>query len=143
VLVAEQRARAGDRSFGQRQALSTPGAIADELELRVELTFHPLNTFVAVPDYTVALAGPAAADRIPPRTFERVPRYAPRVEAPPSVTPVPGAANLPRGSQPILGGTLMARFDLRLVDPGRAYDVVISEGATEVARSRMNLARLR
>jgi hypothetical protein len=140
VLIAEQRARAGDRAFGQRHVREIPGALAEELELRVELTFHPLNTFVAVPDYTLALAGPSG--RVEPRTFDRVPRYTPRVDGPPMVTPVPGAPSLPRASQPILGGTLTARFDLRALDPKRVYDIVVSEGGTEVG-AKLDLSRLR
>ena len=116
VLVAEQLARAGNRAFGQRQALANPEIGAEELELRVELTFHPLNAYVAVPAYEVTLSGTGHA-RLEPRTIDRTPRYGPRVEDRPSVLPVPGGLLLPGGSQPILGGTVAARFDLGPLNP--------------------------
>ena len=142
VLTAEQKARAGDRSFGQRQVLADPGLMSQELELRVELTFHPLNTFVGVPEYTVALVG-AGGTRIDPRTFSRTPRYTPRVEGEPNVTAVPGAPTLPGTSQPIIGGTVAASFDLGLLNPTGFYELLIAERNTEVSRVRLDLARLR
>src|SRR5688500_5832137 len=46
VLAAETRARTGDRSFGQRQALELVAAAAHQVDIHVEFTFHPLNTYV-------------------------------------------------------------------------------------------------
>ena len=144
VLLAEQLARAGNRAFSQRQALERPEVGAEELELRVELTFHPLNTFVAVPAYEVTLAGPGNP-RIEPRTFDRTPRYGPRLDGQPSVLPVPGglAPVLPGTSQPILGGTVSARFDLRPLNPNGLYEVVVGEGGQEMSRTALDLAKLR
>src|SRR5688500_7026106 len=79
VVAAEARARIGDRTFGQRQAFEMLAAAPAEIELYVELTFHPLNTFVGVPDYTVVLAESGTAP-VQPRVVERVPRHDPRVE---------------------------------------------------------------
>src|SRR5687767_4882520 len=142
VIAAEERARLGDRSFGQRQALELLSTVGEELEVRIELTFHPLNTYVAVPAYTVTLAGPGPA-RIDPRTFELIPRYGARVDGPSSATPTPTGPVLPGASQPILGGTVVAHFDLRLLNPTALYDVVCAEGGKELTRARMDLARLR
>ena len=142
VLVAEQLARTGNRAFSQRQALERPDIGTQEIELRVELTFHPLNTYVAVPAYEVTLAG-AGGTRVEPRTFDSTPRYSPRVEGPPNVLPVPGGFVFPSTSQPILGGTVNARFDLRPMDPNGLYEVVVAEAGQELARAKLDLARLR
>ncbi len=144
VLLAEQLARAGNRAFSQRQALQRPEIGVEEIELRVELTFHPLNTYVAVPAYEVTLSGPGAP-RIEARTFDRTPRYGPRLEGQPSVTPVPGGAApfVPGASQPILGGTVTGRFDLRPLNPNGLYEVVVSEEQQELSRTKLDLSRLR
>ena len=141
ALHAESRARVGDRLFGQRQALEMLNAAPAELDVWVELTFHPQNNYVGVPAYEVALI--AGGARIPPRSAERVPRYGPRVDGEPLPLPVPGGIALPGGSQPLLGGTIMARFDGRLLNVNGVYDVVIVEGRTELARVRVDLAKLR
>src|SRR6185503_18987767 len=68
VLGAEASAQAGTRVFGERDALA---ALADGnlLELIVDMTFHPLNTFQTIPSYDVALASTGAAT-IRPRDIE-------------------------------------------------------------------------
>jgi hypothetical protein len=142
ALAGEERARIGDRSFGQRQVRDDPSLIREELELRIELTFHPLNTYVAVPSYEVRLAGTRGAG-FEPRTLDRMPRYGARVEGAPTVTPLPAGPVLPGASQPILGGTVVARFDLRALDPAASYDALIHEGGAELARARVDLARLK
>src|SRR4029079_12443309 len=55
VLAADERARLGDRSFGQRQAIEMLNASHGQFDFVVELTFHPLNTFVTMPEYGVAV----------------------------------------------------------------------------------------
>src|SRR5262245_16921436 len=55
ALAAEEKARLGDRVFGQREANAALNAAPNVIELLFELTFHPLNTFVGVPAYDVAL----------------------------------------------------------------------------------------
>jgi hypothetical protein len=144
VLLSEQLARAGNRAFSLRQAQQHPDIGVEEIELRVELTFHPLNTYVAVPPYDVTLSGPDGA-RIEARTFDRRPRYGPRLEGQPTVTPVPGggAPFVPGASQPILGGTMSVRFDLRPLNPNGLYEIVVSEERQELSRTRLDLARLR
>src|SRR3954465_10574862 len=56
-LAAEARAAAGQRGFGQREALEIVAAAPDRLDTYVELTFHPLNTYIGVPNYDLALMG--------------------------------------------------------------------------------------
>ena len=142
ALHAQSRARIGDRSFGQRQALELLNASPVALDVWVELTFHPQNNYVGVPAYEVSLIAAGGA-RIPPRSVERVPRYGPRVEEEPLRIPVPGGIVLPGGSQPLLGGTVMAQFDGRSLNASGTYDVVIVEGRNELARVRVDLAKLR
>lgn len=136
VLTIEASARAGDRIFGERDALA---ALADGnvIDLIVELTFHPLNTFQTVPVYDVALA-PAGTPVIRPRDLERSPRYGVRIDG-----VSPGALSVSPGSQPLLGATLNARFDGRLLKPNGVYDAVVSEAGKEVARARIDLGKLR
>lgn len=142
VLTSEARARAGDRSFGQRQAFELLDAAPMELELRAEFSFHPLNTFVGVPPYEVALVD-ARGRRLEPRTTESIPRYGARVEGSPPPLPVPGGLAGRTDSQPMLGGTVIARFDGRNLDAAAVYDVVVAEGGKELARVRADLGRLR
>ena len=137
VLAAEASGRAGDRILGQRDARA---AITDEnqIELIVELTFHPLNTFITMPSYMVALMG-GGMQAIPHRSAEGMPRYGARVDGQRS----PGGAAVAPGSQPILGGTVTARIDGRLLKPDGVYDAVVSEAGKELARATIDLARLR
>jgi hypothetical protein len=142
VLAAEDRAAIGDRQFGQRQALALLDAAPQQVELHVELTFHPLNVYVGVPAYRVALVGPDRM-RIEPRNVGLYSRYTPRISDRPSVTPLP-AAPLPAGrSQPLIGGTMVAGFDGRALDPKGTYDAVISLDGKDVARARLELGKLR
>ena len=62
VLAAQARAGAGDRRFGQREALEIEAAAPGQIDLYAELTFHPLNTFVLVP--VIPDPGPAAVGRL-------------------------------------------------------------------------------
>lgn len=141
-LIAESRAQIGDRTFGQRQALELLSTAPPDLEIQVELTFHPLNTYVGVPEYAVSLIARDGA-RIPPRGLDRTPRYGARVDGTPLPLPVPGGLTVPKGSQPMLGGTVTARFELRRLEPMGQYDVVVEEAGKELARVRASLERMR
>jgi hypothetical protein len=138
ALAAEQQTRVGT-SFGQRQALEVLGTRPRQLELLVELTFHPMNVHVGVPDYTVRLH-PATGSPVDPMTLERVPRFGPRVEGAP--LPPPGTV-LPRGNEPMLGGTIIAIFDGGTLSPASTYDVVVAEKGKEIARGKVELGKLR
>lgn len=141
VLASEQRARLGERSFSQRQAIELLAATPGLLEVRAELTFHPMHALARVPDYAIRLV----ADRrvVEPRSLERVPRFGPRVDGQP--VPLPSAAGalpLP-GTQPMLGGTVIAAFDGLRLDVNGAYDVLVLEAGKELARARLVLKNLR
>jgi hypothetical protein len=143
VIVAESRVRTGDRSFGQRQALQMVSAAPPQVEVRVELTFHPQNTYVGVPALGVHLrrgnGARTEADRI-----ERTPRYTPRVDETLLILPPEVASALPPDvGQPLHGGSIAAHFDARTLDSTAAYDLVVDEGGRELARVRVDFARMR
>lgn len=141
VQITEDRARAGARSLGQPETMAAAGDRIDLVEVIVELTFHPLNRFVGVPAYDVELAT-AASNRIQPRQINRLPRFGARVSGAPRLTDaIP--LNVPGPSEPMLGGTLIAGFDAPGLDAYGVYDVVISEMGKELARTRVDLGRLR
>lgn len=139
-LLAEERAHAGDRLFGQRDAIARLGDRAMVVEILIEMTFHPLNAFVGVPAYDVDLATPSA--RIQPVHVFRHPRFGARVEGAPLVSS-PGNPNLPGSSQPLAGGTIVAGFGAGVLDPIGVYEVVVSEKGKELGRVRVNLGALR
>ena len=55
VLTGSARAAAGDRGFGQRQAIDLLAEAGDRLDVYAEITLNPLNTYIGVPEYVVAL----------------------------------------------------------------------------------------
>ena len=152
VLAAQAQAEIGDRNYGQRDALKTLDAAPDILEFDVELTFHPLNTYIGVPDYRVVLvrpgapAGPqGAAPPLEPESLDRVPRFGPRVAGLPLPHPRPGGVAPARNgrSEPMLGGTVIAQYDVKRLDANGTYDLVISEMGNELARARVDLRSMR
>jgi hypothetical protein len=141
VIATQQAAEGGDRRFGQRQAIEILRTAGGRLDVRVEMTFHPQNTYISVPDYSVVLVG--ARDRsVKPQSIDRLSRWTPRVDGLPPPLPAGGGSGPSRG-RPLLGGTLVAVFDLESIDPMSAYDVAIGEGGTELARVRLDLGKLR
>jgi hypothetical protein len=141
VIAAEQGISAGARSFGQRQALDILRAAGADLDVRVEMTFHPQNTFVSVPEYGVALIGERNR-RMNPRSLDRLSRWTPRIDGLPPPLPAGGDSGPSRG-RPLLGATLVARFDLRALEPQGSYDVLIADGTSELARARLDLKTIR
>jgi hypothetical protein len=132
VMAAEERARTGERGLTQRQALETLLGRETRVDLRVELTFHPLHTFVGVPAYELELTG-VDGRRIEPEVMTPIPRHGLRVEGGP----------LPPGlSAPLVGGTLVAEFEGRLVADG-TYIATLSEGTTLLARATIAFSLIR
>ena len=142
ALDAEARTRAGERLYGQREALATLGDNPSRLDLVVELTFHPLNNYVGVPAFTVSLLPPGGR-AIEPRTISRVPRFGPRLSGMP--LPYPYVANpaAPQGSQPLLGASIVATFDGTALDARGAYVIVVRDSGKDVAKATVDFARLR
>lgn len=141
VLGAERHTRDGGRLYGQRDAMALLATAPEQLDIVVELTFHPLNTYVGVPPYTVVLV--RGDERIEPASLERVPRFGPRMTGTPLPYPFGGGARLPLGTEPLLGGTLAAHFSSDLLTPAGSYDVLVMEGNAELARATVNLGALR
>lgn len=143
ALDAEAHTRAGGRLYGQREALATLGDNPSRLDLIAELTFHPLNNYVGVPNFTVSLIS-AAGVIVTPRNVERIPRFGPRLSGMPLPYPyVAGTTGAPQSSQPLLGGSLVATFDGTALDPRGAYVMLIRESEKDVAKAPVNFGRLR
>jgi hypothetical protein len=142
VLAVQERAALGDRGFGQRQAIELLASAEDQLDVYAELTFHPLNTYIGVPDYEVALMA-GKGIRLDARAIDRLPRWTPRGPGlPPAVATPTGLLIGPPG-QPLIGGTVIARFDVRALDAKGTYDVIVSERGEERARATGDVGKLR
>ncbi len=146
VLTAQAHSRAGDRRFGQREALEIEAAAPRQIDLFAELTFHPLNAFVLVPSYRIRVL-PSSGGTLDPRNVNGMPRYGPRVDGglvPYTPTPLPGGP-LPGRTQPMLGATIVASFDgetlTRACD--RRCDLVIEEEGKTRVQVPLSLASLR
>jgi len=146
VLITEERTRLGIRGFTQREAAEALGNQADVVEFRLEMTFHPQNTFVGVPGYDVELVAAASPiARLMPREVTRHPRFGARIETGPLSAPPVALPNAPGGGggMPVTGGTIVAIFPVGTLSAGGVYDVVVSETGKELARARVNFAGLR
>jgi hypothetical protein len=142
ALDAEAHTRAGERLSGQRAALATLGDNPSRLDVVVELTFHPLNNYVGVPPFAVTLIRPGGPP-IEPRATERVPRFGPRLSGMTLPYPYVTSSSAPQGSQPLLGGSVIASFDGSTLDARGTYVVVIREAEKDVAKAALDLTRLR
>jgi hypothetical protein len=146
VLAAQAKWRAGDRRWGQRQAIELEAAAPRQIDLYVELTFHPLNSMVLVPLYRIRIAPPSGG-LIEPRNASSLPRYGARVDGGPvpfTPTPLPGGA-VPGRSQPMLGATIVASFDADALAAActRRCDVVIEEEGKTRVQVPLTLTNLR
>jgi hypothetical protein len=142
ALEAEARTRAGERLFGQRQALATLGTDPSRVDIVIEMTFHPLNTFVGVPAYAVTLQALVDAPPLLPQQISHIPRFGPRLSA---ARPYPYSVGTPpqKGGQPLLGGTIVATFDGLALDAQGSYVAVITDSGKELARARVDFAEMR
>jgi hypothetical protein len=141
-LAAETNARSGRRQFGQQEAQEILRGVSDQIDLLIEMTFHPLNTFVAVPPYQVEVILPGGR-RLGPRRIDRFPRFGPRPESPGPALPTPSASLVFGGGQPVVGGTMLAPLDGSMLDPKQRVDVVVMDGKTELARAAVDLGQMR
>ena len=142
VQITEERARAGARTLGQADTIAAAGDRYGLLELVVEVTFHPLHTYVGVPPYDVELTQAEPPVHLQPTQVARIPRFGARLD-----TIVPSTRDAPPTNPgptvPLLGGTVIAGFDAEALDRLGVYDVVVSEGGKSLARARLDLGRLR
>lgn len=142
ALAAEVHARQGGGMFAQRHALEVLQQAPNQLDLLIEMSFHPLNTYVGMPSYDVALLGPGGT-RAAPRRLDRYPRFGPRPESAGPALPAPNAAPVVGLGEPVLGGTLIAAFDASTLDAKGRYEVVVLEGTNELARAGMDFGTMR
>jgi hypothetical protein len=146
VLLTEERTALGIRGYTQREATAALGSRSGVVELRVEMTFHPQNAFVGVPDYDVELVpSPPTSPptRLMPGNVERTPRFGARVETAPQPAPAGATPNRPGGGSPLVGGTIVAAFPIARLNTAGAYEVVVSEKGKELGRARVNFAGLK
>jgi len=146
VLAAQARAGAGDRRWGQRQAIEIEAAAPRQIDLYVELTFHPLNSLVLVPLYRIRIILPSG-ELMSARNTSSLPRYGPRVDGglvPFTPTPLPGGP-VPGRSQPMLGATILASFDGDAIAAvcNRRCDVLIEEEGKSRVQVPLSLADLK
>ena len=139
VLAGSIRAAAGDRGFTQQQAIELLRESGERLDLYLELTFNPLNTYVTMPEYAVTMA--AGGRKHSTRDTTVALRWTPRLESLPAV-PLPTTPSLPPGSR-LLGATLVAQFDLTVLEPRATYDVVVMLEKKEAARIKVDLGAMR
>jgi len=142
ALDAEARTRAGERLYGQREALATLGDAPSRVDIIAELTFHPLNNYVGVPNFAVTLVPPGGMP-IEPMGSTRVPRFGPRLSGSSRPYPYGTSPPGPQGSQPLLGGTVIATFDGTALDARGTYVVLIRESGKDVAKASVDFGRLR
>lgn len=139
-LAAETNARRGGRMFSQQEAIAVMKDVVNQIDLLIEMSFHPLNTFVAVPLYQVEIVLPDGR-RVEPKRIERFPRFGPRADstgpAPPGTTPQFA------GGQPVVGGTILAPLDGSAFDPNQRIAVVVRDGQTELAKVGIDLGKMR
>jgi hypothetical protein len=142
VLAAEARARIGDRVFGQREAFAVLSEAPGQIDLVIELTFHPQNNFVGVPPYEITLIGPGGA-KVQPLRADRYPRFQARVATPTPELPLRGGTPLSGKGDPVLGGTIVAPFNGANLNPVALYTVLMTEAGKQLARVPMYLTKLR
>ena len=142
ALLAEERARAGGRLL-QSEAVALLADRSTLVELRVEMTFHPLNALVGVPAYDILLRTEAAGAHIDPVRTDLIPRFGARLEGMPSGLSSTGLTVVAGQSQPLLGGTIVATFSADGLNQTGVYEVVVSEQGTELARARIDLGTVR
>jgi hypothetical protein len=141
ALDAEAHTRAGGRLYGQREALAALGDNPSRVDLVVELTFHPLNNYVGVPDYTLTLVSAGAA-ALQPATISRAPRFGPRLSGTLPYPYLTGGAG-PQNGDALSGGLVVAGFDGTALDPRGTYLMSVRENGKEIAKAPVNFGHLR
>jgi len=141
VMAAEARVRAAERLLGQRDAIALLGDTPNQLELRLDFTFHPQNTFVGIPFYDVELTSVETLRTVVPARVERMPRFGPRTDGGPASTTPGGLA--PGAGQPLVGGALVVVFGEAEIDASLSYVLAVREEGRTVARTLVHLGALR
>jgi len=149
VLRTEERIRLGNRNYGVRQLTDELEPWRGQLEVIVDLTFHPQNTYVGVPLIDVLLAPLDGDGDRTPRTAEktdRIPRFGGFFDPPPPDAPwwpfPPPAEAVTVRRETVTGGWVLARFDAAPLARGR-FDVVVKDGATALGSAEFDFGALR
>jgi hypothetical protein len=126
VLLAEDRARKGDRMFGYSSRLLQDALSPwkQRVSIVARLRFHPQNTYVNVPQAEIALQGDNAA---------RVGTLKEPILSLPSSNPADRV--------PILGAVVESVFDAVALAQG-VHEFIIRVDSKEVGRVTFNLATL-
>lgn len=125
VLMAEARARQGDRMFGYSasQAQKAVAPWRERVAIVARLRFHPQNTYVMLPDVQID---------VPARSQARVGVLA---------EPVLGFGTTAGDRLPVLGALAEGVFDVTALEESR-YEFVIRVDKKEVGRVSFDLAAL-
>ncbi|MGD9903580.1 MAG: hypothetical protein AB7U83_08920 [Vicinamibacterales bacterium] len=149
VLRTEEKIRLGDRSYSVRQLTTELEPWRGQLEVIVDLVFHPMNTYVGVPLIDVLLAPlDGGGDRTPlvAETTDRIPRFGGFFDPPPPDAPwwpfPPPAPTVTVRRDTVTGGWVLARFDATRLASGR-FDVVVKDGATSLGSASFDFGALR
>jgi hypothetical protein len=139
VLAGTERRSAGS-SLSQREALDLLSQSGDTVDISVELTFSPFNTYIGVPDCTVTLIAPDGRRVVSLETFRNA-RWTARLEGPPSATP---GSNAPRPpGTTLLGATVVGRFLLMSLNAAGTYEVETVVRGEPGVRAPIALAGMR
>ena len=143
VLAAEASVRGGG-TFGQKEALAELALAPRRIDLVVELTFHPMNTYVGVPTFGVTLLlADDTNQAIETTGLVRAPRLGPKLAGFPQPIPAPTTLTQSPQAEPLTGGTLIVGLDAMRLRSREVYDVRVMDGADEIARATIDLAALR
>lgn len=149
VLLMEEKKRQLDRNYGITQMNQALKPWRGLLDVIVELQFHPQNTYVGVPPVEVLIVPLDAAGTPTPLVAEatdRLPHFGRYWDPPPMDSPwwpfpTPGLPVI-RGSEPLTGGWIEARFDAAPFKRGR-HEILVKDGARTLARATFDFAALR
>jgi hypothetical protein len=149
VLLVEEKMRLLDRNYGVRQMTQALTPWRGLVEIIVELQFHPQNNYVGVPlidVLIVPLDEPGNPLPLTAEATERRPRFGQFWDPPPMGAPwwpfPPPSVAVITGSEPLTGGWLQARFDVRPLVRGR-HEVVVKDGAVTLGRATFDFGALK
>ena len=145
VLDAETSARQGQRLYGQREALAALGGNPTRVDIVVEMTFHPQNTFVAclTTVFRNPTTPPSRRTRRAAEATDGLARFVGPVEQTYLTYPYSASGILPNLSQPLLGGRLVAVFDGPTLMAHPRSKVTILDGNQELAVVDLDVGTMR
>jgi hypothetical protein len=140
ILLTGSARRSAGATLAQREALDLLKESGDTLDVSVELTFNPLNTYIDVPGYAVTLVGVDGRRVTALETF-RSARWTARVEGPPSAAPA-STGPRPTGGT-MVGATIVGRFSLMSLNVTGNYEVETAVTGEPGVRAALPLAGMR